>query len=177
MHLEADEERMAIEGTPAEQLSMKILTTLGDVYGADRLIPIASAHVSGVSVKTLGEAGLEFLESFAATAKVRVRTTVNPMGIDLDRWRELGVAPEYAAKQERIAAAYRLMGAEPTFSGTPYLVGNRPNRGDHLAWAESSAVVFANAVIGARTNREGGPSALAAAVGGRTPNFRLHVEG
>jgi predicted aconitase len=155
---------------------MRILTTLGDVYGADRLIPIASAHVSGVSLKTLGEPGLAFLEEFAATARVRVRTTVNPMGIDLDRWRELGVPEAFAAAQRRIAAAYTKIGAEPTFSCTPYLVGNRPAFGEHLAWAESSAVVFANAVLGARTNREGGPSALAAAVAGRTPNYGLHLD-
>ena len=176
MHLTAEEERLTHNGTPAEQLSMKILTTLGDVYGADRLIPISSAHVSGVSLKTLGEPGLEFLEEFAATAKVRVRTTVNPMGMDLDRAREMGVPEAFAAAQTRIRDAYLRIGAEPTFSCTPYLVGNRPNLGDHLAWAESSAVVFANAVIGARTNREGGPSALAAAVAGRTPNYGLHVE-
>jgi len=176
VHLTAEEEKLLASGTPAEQLSMRILTTLGDVYGADRLLPIASAHVSGVSLKTLGQPGLEFLEGFAATAKVRVRTTVNPMGMDPDRWRELGIPPEVAAAQERIADAYRAMGCEPTFSCTPYLIGNRPNRGEHLAWAESSAVVFANAVIGARTNREGGPSALAAAVAGRTPNYGLHVD-
>ncbi len=176
MHLTQEEEALAREGTPAEQLSMRILTTLGDVYGADRLIPIASAHVSGVSLKTLGEPGLEFLEGFAATAKVRVRTTVNPMGMDPDRAEELGIPPDVVAAQQRIADAYRRIGAEPTFSCTPYLVGNRPSRGDHLAWAESSAVAFANGVLGARTNREGGPSALAAAVAGRTPNYGLHLD-
>lgn len=176
MHLTQEEEALAREGTPAEQLSMRILTTLGDVYGADRLIPIASAHVSGVSLKTLGEPGLEFLEGFAATAKVRVRTTVNPMGMDPDRAEELGIPPDVVAAQQRIADAYRRIGAEPTFSCTPYLVGNRPGRGDHLAWAESSAVAFANGVLGARTNREGGPSALAAAVAGRTPNYGLHLD-
>src|SRR3990172_5141807 len=176
MHLEADEERMAIEGTPAERLSMKILRTLGDVYGADRLIPIASAHVSGASPRTLGEAGIEFLEGFGTTAKVRVRTTVTPTGMDPDRWREMRVPEAEIRAQERIVAAYARMGIEPTFSCTPYLVGNRPAFGDHLAWAESSAVVFANAVLGARSNREGGPSALAAAVVGRTPNYGLHLD-
>lgn len=175
MHLTAEEERLLSDGTDAERLSMRILTTLGDVYGADRLIPIASVHVSGVSLKTLGEPGLEFLEEFAATAKVRVRTTVNPMGMDLDRWKELGVSQEFFYAQSRIARAYLRMGAEPTFSCTPYLIGNRPLFGEHVAWAESSAVVFANAVLGARTNREGGPSALAAAVAGRTPEYGLHV--
>src|SRR5436309_589086 len=115
MHLTREEEDLAANGTEAERLSMRILTTLGDVYGADRLLPIASAHVSGVSLKTLGEPGLEFLESFSRTAKVRVRTTVNPMGIDLERWRELGVSADFAAKQERIANAYRTIGCEASF--------------------------------------------------------------
>lgn len=175
MHLAREEEHLLTDGTPAERLSMRILTTLGDVYGADRLIPIASAHISGVSLKTLGEPGLEFLEGFATTAKVRVRTTVNPMGMDLDRARELGVPEDFVAAQRRVAKAYIALGAEPVFSCTPYLVGNRPNLGDHVAWAESSAVVFANGVLGARTNREGGPSALAAAVVGRTPDYGLHL--
>jgi predicted aconitase len=174
MDLTRDEERLLVDGTPAEQMSMKILTTLGDVYGADRLIPITGAHISGASPKTLGDAGVEFLESFATTAKVRVRTTVNPTGMDPDRWRELGVPEALIRTQERIVRAYAAMGVEPTFSCTPYQVGHRPSRGDHIAWAESSAVVFANAVLGARTNREGGPSALAAAVVGRTPDFGLH---
>jgi len=176
MHLTRDEERLLADGTPAEQLSMKILATLGDVYGADRLIPITGAHISGASPKTLGDAGVEFLEGFATTARVRVRTTVNPTGMDPDRWRDFGVPEAAIRTQERIVAAYAAMGVEPTFSCTPYQIGHRPKRGEHIAWAESSAVVFANAVLGARTNREGGPSALAAAVVGRTPNFGLHLE-
>lgn len=177
MHLTREEEHLLAEGTAAERMSMRILTTLGDVYGADRLLPITGAHISGASPKTLGDAGVEFLEEFATTAKVRVRTTVNPTGMDPDRWREFGVPEDLIRTQERIVRAYAAMGVEPTFSCTPYQVGHRPSRGEHIAWAESSAVVFANAVLGARTNREGGPSALAAAVVGRTPNFGLHVEG
>jgi predicted aconitase len=176
MHLTRDEERLLGEGTPAERLSMKILTTLGEVFGADRLLPITGAHVSGASPKTLGDAGVDFLEEFATTAKVRVRTTLNPTGMDPDRWRELGVPEATIRTQERIVTAYAAMGVEPTFSCTPYLIGHRPARGEHVAWAESSAVVFANAVLGARTNREGGPSALAAAVVGRTPNYGLHLD-
>lgn len=176
MHLTRDEERLLAEGTPAERLAMRILVTLGDVYGADRLIPIASAHVSGASLKTLGETGIEFLEEFAKTARVRVRTTVNPIAIDPDLWRELGIPVSFVDTQMRVVAAYRAMGVELTFSCTPYLVGHRPTFGEHVAWAESSAVAFANAVLGARTNREGGPSALAAAIAGRTPNYGLHLE-
>lgn len=149
---------------------------LGEIYGARDLVPVASVHVSGASYKIVGDAGLEFLEDFARTARVRVRTTVNPVGMDLERWRELGIPESFAEKQLRIVVAYRRMGAEPTWSCIPYQVGHRPAKGEHVAWAESSAVVFANSVLGARTNREGGPGALAAAVTGFTPRYGLHLD-
>ncbi len=155
---------------------MELLVALGEIYGADRLIGITSAHVSGASYKIIGDAGLEFLEDFSQTAHIRVRTTVNPVGMDLASWREIGIPEDFASKQARIVAAYRRMGVEETWSCIPYQVGNRPDVGEHVAWAESSASIFANSVLGARTNREGGPSALAAAVTGWTPNYGLHLE-
>src|SRR5437773_1884828 len=164
-------------GTQAQRTSMRLLIALGEIYGADRLIPIASAHIAGASYKMVGDPGLEFIEDFAKDANVAVPSTVNPLGMDLDRWREQGIPRAFAAKQRRIAEAYRRMGVLPSFSCTPYLIGLRPKRGEHVAWAESSAACFANSVLGARTNREGGPSALASAVTGITPNYGLHLDG
>src|SRR5438309_6220086 len=164
-------------GTQAQRTSMRLLIALGEIYGADRLIPITSAHIAGASYKMVGDPGLEFIEDFAKDAKVVVPSTVNPLGMDLDRWREQGISAAFAAKQLRIADAYRRMGVLPSFSCTPYLIGLRPRRGEHVAWAESSAACFANSVLGARTNREGGPSALASAVTGITPNYGLHLDG
>lgn len=135
---------------------------------------ITCAHVSGASYKLIGDAGLDFLEDFAKDARVAVPTTVNPIGTDLHQWRELGVPEEFAAKQARVARAYEAMGVRAIYSCTPYLVGVRPRLGEHIAWAESNAVAFANSVLGARTNREGGPSALAAAIVGATPDYGLH---
>src|SRR2546427_7336152 len=164
-------------GTQAQRTSMRLLIALGEIYGADRLIPIASAHVAGASYKMVGDPGLEFIEDFARDARIAVPATVNPLGMDLDRWREQGISEEFAAKQLRIADAYGRMGVRESFSCTPYLIGNRPRFGEHVAWAESSAACFANSVLGARTNREGGPSALASAVTGVTPNYGLHLDG
>lgn len=155
---------------------MRILLVIAELSGAKRLRPITSAHVSGVSYKMIGDPGLEFLEDFARDAKVVVPTTVNPLGTDLRQWRELGIPPEFAEKQARIAHAYETMGVRPVFTCTPYLVGVRPGLGEHVAWSESNAVCFANSVLGARTNREGGPSALAAAVVGATPDYGLHTD-
>src|SRR5688572_6905049 len=155
---------------------MQILLAVGKLADAERLIPITGAHVSGASYKMIGDPGLEFLEDFARDARVVVPTTVNPLGTDLRQWQDLGIPSEFAEKQARIATAYERMGVRPTYSCTPYLVGVRPPLGEHVAWAESNAVCFANAVLGARTNRESGPSALAAAIAGATPEYGLHTD-
>lgn len=176
MHLTRAQERILAEGTPSQRKALGILCALGDLYEAKGLVPVSGAHVSGASYKLIGDPGLEFLEDFARDARVRVPTTVNPLGTDLRQWRELGVPEEFAAKQERVARAYEAMGALPTYSCTPYLLGSRPKMGEHVAWAESNAVCFANSVLGARTNREGGPSALAAAIIGATPDYGLHTD-
>ncbi|MCJ2520364.1 MAG: aconitase X catalytic domain-containing protein, partial [Candidatus Thermoplasmatota archaeon] len=174
--MEPGQENLLTEGTPAERKAMELLVALGDIYGADGLIEVTSVHVSGASYKIIGEAGLEFLAEFSKTARAKVRTTVNPLGMDLRAWREIGIPEEFASKQVRIAEAYKRRGIEETWSCIPYQVGNRPEVGEHLAWAESSAVIFANSILGARTNREGGPSALASAITGWTPNYGLHLE-
>lgn len=176
MHLTAEEERiLAGEEGEAKRKAMEILVALGDVFGADRLIPISSAQISGVSYKTVGDAGLEWIESMRG-AKVSVLTAINPIGMDLELWRVMGVPGEFAEKQRRIVDALVSMGAVPSCTCTPYLAGIVPAFGEHVAWAESSAVCYANSVLGARTNREGGPSALAAAIIGKTPNYGYHLD-
>jgi len=172
------EERAMLAGEmgPAVQQAMEIVTALGNIYGAADLVPVTSVQVAGVSYKNLGEAGLEFLAEWAAQGgRVRVPTTLNPAGMDLERWQALGFSPGFAASQLRVIDAFGAMGIPASCTCTPYLVGNRPGPGEHLAWAESSAISFANSVLGARTNREGGPSALAAAICGRTARYGLHL--
>jgi predicted aconitase len=132
--------------------------------------------VAGVSYHNLGDAGLEFLNELAKDGKVKVLTTLNPAGMDLENWRQLGISEEFAEKQNLVIDAFRKMGILISCTCTPYLIGNLPRYGEHIAWSESSAVTFANSVIGARTNREGGPSALAAAFVGKTPCYGLHLD-
>lgn len=160
----------------AARKSMEILVALGDIYGAERLIKVGSVQVAGVSYHNLGDAGLEFLNELAKDGKVKVLTTLNPAGMDLENWRELGISEEFAAKQNLVIDAFTRMGILISCTCTPYLIGNLPRYGEHVAWSESSAVTFANSVIGARTNREGGPSALAAAFVGKTPCYGLHLD-
>lgn len=178
MYLTREEERM-LNGEFGEALrkAMELLVGLGDVFGAERMIEIESAQISGASYNNIGDAGLEFLEEFSKLgARVRVKSTLNPCGMDMEKWKEMGLDEVYYEKQMRIIKAFERMGVEITCTCTPYLVGNAPRAGSHIAWSESSAVVFANSVLGAKTNREGGPSALAAAIAGRTPLYGLHLD-
>src|SRR4030042_2809955 len=161
----------------AVRKSMEILTALGDIFGATSLIKVGSVQVAGVSYHNLGDAGLEFLNELAVDGRAKVLTTLNPAGMDLENWQQLGISPEFAEKQNLVIDAFRRMGILISCTCTPYLIGNLPLYGEHLAWSESSAVTFANSVLGAKTNREGGPSALAAAFVGKTPNYGLHLDG
>jgi hypothetical protein len=171
MHLTTEEEKMYNgEYGWAPQIYMRILTRLGDLFGATKLIPIRSAHLSGVSYKTIGDAPIEFLEELANAGKAKVDTTLNPSSIDPTLTR---FSKERHEKQRHITDLYKKMGANPTLTCTPYYL-KQPQQGSHLAWAESSAVMYANSVLGAYTNREGSPSALAAAIIGKTPNYGIH---
>jgi predicted aconitase len=154
------------EGYAAVKL-LELLVALGEVFGAERLTSVESAHISGVSYKNLGEAGLSWLEEQADFgARTRIRATLNPAGMDMELWREMGVPKEFAEGQKRVLAAFERMGVELTCTCTPYLAGHVPRFGSQIAWAESSAVCFSNSVIGARTNRESGPTTIASAVTG-----------
>ena len=166
---------LAGESGVGVQRAMEILVALARIFGAPDLVPVASVQVSGVSYKNLGDSGLQFIQEWAGEgARVRVPTTLNPAGLDLVDWRALGFPEDFASRQQAVLDAYRALGIEATCTCTPYLAGSSPAFGQHVAWAESSAVSYVNSVLGARTNREGGPSALAAAIAGRTPRYGLH---
>ena len=170
--LPEEEAILAGESGETRQQMMEILVALGKVFSAERLVPIHSAQVSGASYKTIGWAGLEWLSRL--DARVSVPTVLNPVGMDRVRWREMEISPEFAEKQESVIGAYARLGIKLECTCTPYYL-YQTRFGDHLAWSESSAVAYANSVIGARTNREGGPSALAAAIIGKTPEYGLHL--
>lgn len=177
MYLTKEEQRM-LDGEEgyAVKKSMEILVALGEIYGAERLIKVGSVQVAGVSYHNLGDAGLEFLNELAKDGKVKVLTTLNPAGMDLENWRQLGISEDFAEKQAMVIQAFEKMGILVSCTCAPYLIGNLPLYGEHVAWSESSAVTFANSVLGAKTNREGGPSALAAAFVGKTPYYGLHLD-
>ena len=174
MQIDCDDERiLAGEQGETRQKMLELLVALGKVFGAERFVPIKSAQVSGASYKTIGEFGLQWLSSL--DAKAVVPAVLNPIGMPRGRWQEMGVDADFAKKQQAVVAAYERLGISLECTCTPYYL-HETSFGDHVSWSESSAVSYVNSVIGARTNREGGPSALAAALIGKTPCYGLHLD-
>ena len=177
MHL-TDEECRILDGTFGEpqRIALGVLAKLGDAYGADRMVEIASAHIVGSSYQIAGEAGIEIYGQLVEQgATVKVRTTCDPGSIDFARWRKFKTPANYAERQIKIAELLGRMGVIPTWTCTPYTTFNVPRFGEDLGWSESSAVVFANSVIGARTNRLAAYVDVCAALVGRVPRFGLHL--
>jgi hypothetical protein len=178
MHL-TDAERDMLNGGqgPATRKAMEILVALGTIYGAEQMLAVSSVQIAGVSYDNLGEAGLSWLREMAdGGGQAQVLATLNPAGMDVENWQTLGISAEFFERQQRVIDAFGRMGVVTTCTCTPYLAGNLPHFGEHIAWAESSAVCYANSVLGARSNREGGPSALAAGLTGRTPAYGYHLD-
>src|SRR5512137_1404151 len=119
MELTREEERiLGGEEGETRQRMMELLVGLGRVFAASRLVPVASAQVSGASYKTIGRWGLEWLASL--DAKVSVPTILNPVGMDRERWREAGIPPDFAENQEKVLAVYRRLGVRLECTCTPY---------------------------------------------------------
>lgn len=174
-----DREKRMLDGEEgyATQKAMEIQLQMGEIYGAERMIPIVSVHMPGVSSTVTGEPACRFVEKMRDTGgKFKVMTTLNPCAIDVDHWQDFGFSQETHDFQKRIINAYLAMGAVPMYSCTPFFAGNTPRMGEHVAWGESSAIVYCNSILGARTNREGGPGALAAALTGVVPEYGYHLD-
>ncbi|MDV3277077.1 MAG: aconitase X catalytic domain-containing protein [Nitrososphaerales archaeon] len=177
MHLDASQEKMlrGKEGA-ARQLAMEILTKVGDAVGADSLVPIVSAHVLA-HYSSLHDAGIEMLERFAnAGGKFAVPTTVDPASMDLEKWKSFGIPEDYAEKQFRLCRAYDKLGGIPCWTCAQYQVCNFPKPGENVAWAESSSVVFANSLIGCKTNKITAGMDMACAITGLTPRFGMLLD-
>jgi len=162
------------EHGPAAQMAMSILVRMAEVAGAKALLDIEGAHID--STVYIGEAGLEYAERLASLgAKVAVPTTLNVSGLDEHHWREWAVPPDWAAKAHRQMLAYQSMGAAPTWTCAPYQTEFKPKFGQQIAWGESNAIVFANSVIGARTERYPDLFDVCCAITGRAPARGLHL--
>jgi predicted aconitase len=162
-------------GGEASRLAMRMVVAMAEVSGAEHLLDVASAHVDGCLYH--GQASLDFAERLAAGgAAVSVPTTLNVGALDLlhpDRFRG---DHQTARNARRLMDLYVGMGCRPTWTCAPYQVEARPGFGEHVAWAESNAIVFANSVLGARTDRYGDFIDICAAITGRAPAAGLHLD-
>ena len=169
----AEEKLLRGEGGEAKRFAMEIVSAVGDAVGADSLVPIKSAHVLA-HYSSLHDAGVDVLERFAESeGKFAVPTSVDPASIDLQQWRSFGIPEEYARQQFRLCDAYAKLGGMRCWTCVQYQVCNFPKAGEAVAWAESSAVVFANSVLGARSNKITAGMDVACAILGLTPRFGM----
>ena len=169
------EERAIAGGERGEgaAMAMRIVAETARLMGAERLIPIESAHIDGALYH--GDSGTLFAERLVAGgAKTSVRATLNVGAIDLTGCSRNRLPPHELEMAGRMMTAYRSLGCEPTWTCAPYQAGHRPRQGSQVAWGESNAVAFCNSVLGARTNRYGDFLDIACAVSGRAPDYGLH---
>lgn len=172
----SDYDRALLAGAhgAAAKLAMSILTRMAEVYGANEMMDITGAHID--SSIYVGEAGLEFAERLAGLGgQVVVPTTLNVSGLDEHHWQEWAVPADWAEKAHRQMVAYQSMGCQPTWTCAPYQSELRPAFGQQIAWGESNAIVFANSVLGARTERYPDLLDICCAITGRVPAVGLHL--
>lgn len=170
-----DEEQALLAGEhgAAASMAMSVIVGLARVARAERLLPISGAHVD--SCLYHGPVGLEFAERLAsAGGRVAVPTTLNVSSLDLIHPDLVLLDPPTHRQAQRLMDAYVALGCEATWTCAPYQLPLRPVFGEHIAWAESNAIVFANSVLGARTGRYGDFVDICAALTGRVPDAGLH---
>ncbi len=172
------EEEASLKGENGEtlELAYRILVATGEATDAEKLIPIEWAHVSGVNYNTIGDAGEEFLSNLSKDAKVKVKTTVNPMGYDIDNVSNYNLDEEFIKKQESIRDSYNKMGVTPSFSCIPYEIFDLPKNNTQVSFAETNAAIYANSIAHLKTNKESAFSALASAITGKSPYSDLRKD-
>ena len=169
-----DHEMLRGDHGAAAKLAMTIVARMAEVASASELLDITGAHID--STVYIGDAGLEFAERLASLgAQVAVPTTLNVSGLDEHHWHEWAVPSEWALQAHRQMVAYRNMGTIPTWTCAPYQTEVRPSFGQQIAWGESNAIVFANSVLGARTERYPDLFDICCAITGRAPAIGLHL--
>jgi hypothetical protein len=163
------------------------LVRYGEAMGAQELIPISSAHTFFMSPKDvaqyfpprrvqLSERNVaEFCEKLCEN-QVKVKTTVNPGPADFEKWRQMGATKSIHDALREVVEVSRRCGILTNWTCIPYLEDNIPVIGEHCTWSESSALIYANSILGARTNRNGGEASFYSALLGVTPNYGLHLD-
>jgi len=172
---ERDRGMLAGDEGAAAARAMRIVVRMAEVFQAASLLDITQAHID--STIYIGEANLDFAERLVRDgARVVVPTTLNVSGLDEHGWREWAVPADWAEKARRQMVAYEQMGCLPTWTCAPYQTEHAPRFGQQIAWGESNAIVYANSVLGARTERYPDLLDICAAITGRVPAFGLHLD-
>ncbi|MER8503223.1 aconitase X [Mesorhizobium sp. M0904] len=169
-----DQSMLHGEQGSAAAAAMKILVAFAKAVGARKLLNIAGAHIDGCLYH--GQASLDFVERLIeGGGRVRVPTTLNVGSFDLIHPGLVKMPMSQEAPARRLMMAHLDLGCQATFTCAPYQTRFRPRFGEQIAWGESNAIVFANSVIGARTNRYGDFIDLCCAMTGRAPAWGLHL--
>jgi predicted aconitase len=175
-HLES---MLAGEHGDARKWAVEHQIQIGRMFDASDMVAVSQAHMMA-DAESIGEAGVEFMEQLAALPEVE-RTVAIPMitdprGVDLSYYDPLGQTEEMANIERRFISACELMGIIMTNTCINYQTVMPPVRGDHVAYGDTGVVIYSNSICGARSNFEGGPSALAAGLTGYTPRYGLHLD-
>jgi predicted aconitase len=169
------EEQGFLDGAAGEAgaMAMRIVSEMGRIQGAGKLIPVHSAHIDGCLYH--GASGVAFAERLAALgARVVIPSSLNVGALDLKNPEKVRLEGHERDLARRLMNAYVALGCIPSWTCAPYQAGYRPKTGEDIAWAESNAIVFANSVLGARTNRYGDFMDICCAITGRAPYAGLH---
>lgn len=152
---------------------------VGRFFDAEDFVPVTQAHIMG-DTELLGEFGVQFLEKLAEAAiqdrRVRIPTITDPRGLDFSAYRRLKQTEKMASLEARASAAFEAFGILMTNTCINYQTAFPATFGEHLAMGDTGVAIYTNSVMGARSNFEGGPSALAAGLTGRTPRYGYHLD-
>jgi predicted aconitase len=171
-----EEAMLAGERGPTVQWAMQMQVDTGRFFGAKRLVEVTCAHMMG-DMEVMGEAGLELLKQLAgSSARFKIPTTTNARCVDFAAAERLFQDPGMVAKEKILIAYLRQLGALQTDTCINYQTLYQPHYGEHIAWGDTGTVIYANSVLGARSNFESGPAALAAGITGRTPAYGFHLD-
>ena len=171
----SDKKMLAGDNGKAVKIAMEVLCLMAAAQNADKLIDVSRGHIDGCILAH--DANLHFAEKMLHMgASVIIPTTINAISVDRENWQSQGVVPDLGMKASRLADAYVKMGAHPTFTCAPYLLAESPRKGEVIGWSESNAVIYANSVIGARTQKHPDYLDLFIAMTGRTPNTGVYLE-
>lgn len=173
-----DEEQTMLAGElgPVKRWAIDHMVQVGRMIDAADLVPASQAHIMG-DPEAVGEAGADLLETLRRDqARVTIPTITDPRGVDLSWYAPLGQTEEMATLERRIVEAMTGIGIMMTNTCINYQTVMPPVLGDHVAFGDTGVVIYSNSICGARSNFEGGPSALAAGLTGRTPRYGLHLD-